>query len=52
MKRAERFTFLPVGSRSLILALLAVIFATLAHCLLVRLERRARQEGHLTVRWL
>ena len=43
---------LPVWVEVLILALLAVIFITLARYLLARLERRARQEGRLTVRWL
>jgi ABC-2 type transport system permease protein len=43
---------LPVWMEVVILALLAVIFTTLARCLLACLERRARQDGRLTVRWL
>lgn len=43
---------LPVWLEVLLLALLAMIFITLAGCLLAHLERRARHDGRLTVRWL
>jgi ABC-2 type transport system permease protein len=43
---------LPVGLEVGLLAVLAMLFIFLARYLLARLERRARQEGRLTVRWL
>jgi ABC-2 type transport system permease protein len=43
---------LPVWLEILILGFLAVSFITLARCLLLRLERKARLEGRLTVRWM
>jgi ABC-2 type transport system permease protein len=43
---------LPVWAEALILAGLAVLFIALARWLLARLERQARQQGRLTVRWL
>ena len=43
---------LPVWVEAVILAVLAVGFIVLARHLLARLERKAREEGRLTVRWL
>ena len=43
---------LPVWVEALILAGLAAVFIALARWLLARLERQARREGRLTVRWL
>jgi len=43
---------LPVWVEVMLLALLAVLFISLARYLLARLERRARHDGRLTVRWL
>jgi ABC-2 type transport system permease protein len=43
---------LPVWAEALLLAGLATVFIALAWWLLGRLERRARREGRLTVRWL
>jgi ABC-2 type transport system permease protein len=42
---------LPAGVEALILVVMAVLFTALARWLLVTIERRARQEGRLTVRW-
>jgi ABC-2 type transport system permease protein len=42
---------LPLWAEVAILALLAVAFLALARVCLARLERRARAEGRLTVRW-
>jgi ABC-2 type transport system permease protein len=43
--------FLPVWVEIVLLAVLAMIFLVLAQVSLARLERRARQEGRLTVKW-
>jgi ABC-2 type transport system permease protein len=43
---------LPVWSEMMILALLSVVFIFLARYVLDLLQRRARAEGRLTVRWL
>ncbi|MBV9125311.1 MAG: ABC transporter permease [Planctomycetes bacterium] len=43
---------LPVWIEILLLAVLSVSFITLARFLLARMERVARREGRLTVRWL
>jgi ABC-2 type transport system permease protein len=43
---------LPVWAEAVLLAVLAVVFILLARYLLARLERQARAEGRLTVRWL
>ncbi len=43
---------LPVWAEVVILAAFAVLLIALARVVLGRLERRARQEGRLTVRWL
>jgi ABC-2 type transport system permease protein len=43
---------LPVWSEAVLLAVLAVCFILLARHLLARLERQAKAEGRLTVRWL
>jgi ABC-2 type transport system permease protein len=43
---------MPVWLEVVLLALLAVLFIGLARYLLARLERQARREGRLTVRWL
>jgi ABC-2 type transport system permease protein len=43
--------FLPVSWEVAILAVLAVGFIVLAHFCLKHLERRAREEGRLTVKW-
>jgi ABC-2 type transport system permease protein len=42
---------LPAGVEALILVVMAVLFTALARWLLATIERRARQEGRLTVRW-
>src|SRR4051794_10978749 len=42
---------LPAGVEALILVAMTVVFTALARWLLVTIERRARQEGRLTVRW-
>lgn len=43
---------LPVWVEVIILGVMAVLFIALARWSLLRLERRAREEGRLTVRWL
>jgi ABC-2 type transport system permease protein len=43
---------MPVWVEVVLLAVLAVLFIALARALLARLERQARAEGRLTVRWL
>lgn len=43
---------LPVGVEMLILAGMAIVFIGMARWLLGRLERQARREGRLTVRWM
>jgi ABC-2 type transport system permease protein len=43
---------LPIWIEVLILAAMAVLFIALARYSLLRLERKAREEGRLTVRWL
>ena len=43
--------FLPVGVEAGLLAVLAVVFISVARGLLAYVERKAREEGRLTVRW-
>ena len=43
---------MPVWLEAVLLAVLAVALIALARFALARLQRRAREEGRLTVRWL
>jgi ABC-2 type transport system permease protein len=50
--RSAAHGLLPVWAEVVVLAVLAIGFIALARTLLGRLERQARREGRLTVRWL
>jgi ABC-2 type transport system permease protein len=43
--------FLPLGWEAFLLGILAVFYLFLAHYCLTYMERRAREEGRLTVKW-
>jgi ABC-2 type transport system permease protein len=47
----ERIGLLPVGLETGILAAMVVLFIVLAHRALAFVERLARREGRLTIRW-
>jgi ABC-2 type transport system permease protein len=49
---AAGFGLLPVWVEVVMLAGMSLLFIVLARWSLLRLERRAREEGRLTVRWL
>jgi ABC-2 type transport system permease protein len=49
---AAKQGLMPVWLEVVLLAVLAVVFIALARWSLGRLERRAREEGRLTVRWM
>jgi ABC-2 type transport system permease protein len=51
-KSAAQHGLMPIWAEMIILVIMAAAFIALARTCLLRLERRARQEGRLTLRWL